>query len=33
MPRTTLHRKDATFNFRIDPSLKTAFTAATEGED
>lgn len=33
MPRTTLHPKDATFNFRIDPSLKTAFAAATEAED
>ncbi len=33
MPRTTQHPKDATFNFRIDPALKTAFTAATEADD
>jgi hypothetical protein len=33
MPRTTQHPKDATFNFRIDPTLKAAFTAATEAED
>jgi hypothetical protein len=33
MPRTTLHSKDATFNLRIDPSLKTALSAATEAED
>ena len=33
MPRTTRHPKDDTFNFRIDPALKTAFTRATEAED
>lgn len=33
MPRTTRHPKDGTFNFRIDPALKSAFTRATEAED
>jgi hypothetical protein len=33
MPRASQHRKDETFNFRIDPELKAAFTAATEAED
>lgn len=33
MPRTTQHPKAETFNFRVDPSLKTAFTQATEAED
>lgn len=33
MPRTTRRPKDDTFNFRIDPALKTAFTQATEAED
>lgn len=33
MPRTSQHPKAETFNFRIDPALKTAFTQATEAED
>jgi hypothetical protein len=33
MPRATQHPKDTTFNLRIDPTLKAAFTAATEAED
>lgn len=33
MPRVTQHPKAETFNFRIDPALKTAFTQATEAED
>ena len=33
MPRATQHPKAETFNFRVDPSLKTAFTQATEAED
>lgn len=33
MPRTSLHPKDETFNFRVDPALKAAFVAASEGED
>jgi hypothetical protein len=33
MPRITQHPKAETFNFRIDPDLKAAFTAATEAED
>ncbi|MDR3536567.1 MAG: hypothetical protein P4L71_08710 [Acetobacteraceae bacterium] len=33
MPRTTQHPKDASFNLRIDPALKAAFTAAAEAED
>jgi predicted DNA-binding protein len=33
MPRTTRHPKESTFNFRIDPALKAAFTAATEAVD
>ena len=33
MPRTTLHPKESSFNLRIDPALKAAFTAATEAED
>lgn len=33
MPRATQHPKAETFNFRIDPALKTAFTQATEAED
>lgn len=33
MPRTSQHPKAETFNFRIDPALKAAFTAATEAED
>lgn len=31
--RTSQHPKAETFNFRIDPALKAAFTAATEAED
>lgn len=33
MPRTTQHPKQDTFNFRIDPALKAAFSRATEAED
>ena len=33
MPRPSRHPKDSSFNFRIDPALKAAFTAATEAED
>ncbi len=33
MPRTSLHPKESSFNLRIDPALKAAFTAATEAED
>jgi len=33
MPRTSQHPKGGTFNFRIDPALKAAFTAATEADD
>jgi hypothetical protein len=33
MPRTTQHAKESSFNLRIDPALKAAFTAATEAED
>lgn len=33
MPRTSQHPKGETFNFRIDPALKAAFTAATEADD
>ena len=33
MSRTSQHPKAETFNFRIDPALKAAFTAATEAED
>ncbi len=33
MPRTTRHPKESSFNLRIDPILKAAFTAATEAED
>lgn len=33
MPRMTQHRKVETFNFRIDPALKAAFTQATEADD
>jgi hypothetical protein len=32
MPRTSPQPKVATFNIRIDPQLKAAFTAATEAE-
>ena len=33
MPRTTQHPKETSFNMRIDPQLKEAFTKATEAED
>lgn len=33
MPRVSQHPKADSFNFRIDPALKTAFTQATEAED
>lgn len=33
MPRATQHPKADSFNFRIDPALKAAFTQATEAED
>jgi predicted transcriptional regulator len=33
MPRASQHPKEASFNFRIDPALKTAFTEATEAAD
>jgi hypothetical protein len=32
MPRTSQQPKGETFNFRIDPTLKAAFTAAAEAE-
>lgn len=33
MPRTSQTPKDTSFNLRIDPVLKAAFTKATEAED
>lgn len=33
MPRTSQHPKETSFNLRIDPALKAAFTAAAEAED
>lgn len=33
MPRAGQHAKETSFNLRIDPALKAAFTAATEAED
>lgn len=33
MPRTTKHPKEMSFNLRIDPALKAAFTAATAADD
>jgi hypothetical protein len=33
MPRTTQNPKETSFNLRIDPNLKAAFTSATEAED
>jgi hypothetical protein len=33
MPRSTRNLKESSFNFRIDPALKAAFTQATEAED
>jgi hypothetical protein len=33
MPRTSQHPKETSFNLRIDPALKAAFTKATEADD
>ena len=33
MPRTSRNPKDETFNFRVDPELKEAFSTATEAAD
>ena len=33
MPRTSTRPKAESFNFRVDPELKAAFTAATAKED
>jgi hypothetical protein len=33
MPRTSQRPKESSFNFRIDPALKAAFSQATEAED
>jgi len=33
MPRNSQHPKEASFNLRIDPALKAAFTAAAAAED
>ncbi len=33
MPRTSAHPKETSFNMRIDPALKAAFTKATEAGD
>ena len=33
MPRSSRRLKETSFNLRIDPALKAAFTAATEAED
>jgi hypothetical protein len=33
MSRASQYPKDTSFNLRIDPALKAAFTAATEAED
>ena len=33
MPRTSLRPKVESFNFRVDPELKAAFTVATARED
>ncbi len=33
MSRTTQHPKETSFNMRIDPKLKKAFTKAAEAED
>jgi hypothetical protein len=33
MPRTTRHAKETSFNFRLDPTLKAAFSAAAEAAD
>jgi hypothetical protein len=33
MPRLSQHPKEESFNFRVDPGLKSEFQAATEAED
>jgi hypothetical protein len=33
MPRSSQYPKETSFNLRIDPALKAAFTRATEAED
>lgn len=33
MPRASQHPKETSFNLRIDPALKAAFTKATEADD
>ncbi|ABC21778.1 hypothetical protein [Rhodospirillum rubrum] len=33
MPHTTQNPKEGSFNFRLDPALKSAFTRATAAED
>jgi hypothetical protein len=33
MPRASQHPKETSFDLRIDPALKAAFTAAAEAED
>ena len=33
MSRTSQHPKETSFNLRLDPALKAAFTAATEADD
>ncbi len=33
VPRVSQHPKDETFNFRVDPALKAAFTTAAAAED
>lgn len=33
MSRTALHPKESSFNLRIDPTLKAAFSRAAESED
>lgn len=33
MPRTSQHPKQESFNFRLDPTLKTDFQRATEAAD
>lgn len=32
MPRASEHPKETSFNLRIDPALKAAFTKATAGQ-
>ena len=33
MPRHSLHPKDESFNFRVDPKLKAEFQTAAEADD